>query len=351
MYENQTYENILQSLIDKVPSGVQKTEGSFVFDALAPAAAELAQAYAELDSLLNEAFADTASRPYLIRRAAERGITPQTATPAVLRGVFNVNVDIGARFSGDYLNYTVTEQIADGHYKLRCDTAGIIGNEYLGPLTPLDHIPGLTSAELTQVLIPGEDDEDVETLRNRYFSHINHQAYGGNSDDYQAKVNALDGVGGVKVYPVWNGGGTVKLVIINSSYGAASSTLVDAVQTAIDPVTNRGQGLGLAPIGHTVTVASAAEEFIDISLALTCQPGWTWADVESYVYAALDAYFLELNQIWAEHDHLTVRVSQIEIRLLDIEGILDVENITLNGAAGNYTVPADSIPARGSVSV
>lgn len=350
MYENQTYEKILQRLIDAVPSGIQKMEGSFIFDALAPAAAELALAYIELDIVLNEGFADTASLPYLIRRAAERGIRQQTATRAVLHGVLNNNVDIGSRFSGDFLNYAVTEKMFDYNYILECETAGTAGNEYLGTITPIDFIIGLTSAELTEVLIPGEDDEDVETLRNRYFNNINNEAYGGNIDDYKEKVNALEGVGGVKVFPVWNGGGTVKLVIINSSYGVASSTLIDTVQTAIDPVTNSGKGLGIAPIGHTVTVVSAAEETVNIAMSLSYQSGWAWADVESYVYAAIDNYFIELNNTWADNGNSIVRISQIEIRLLDIEGILDVENITLNSAAGNLIIAAGSIPVRGTVS-
>ena len=49
MYERETYEEILKRLLAKVPSNVDKREGSVIWDALAPAAAEIAQLYIELN--------------------------------------------------------------------------------------------------------------------------------------------------------------------------------------------------------------------------------------------------------------------------------------------------------------
>ena len=56
-----------------------------------------------------------------------------------------------------------------------------------------------------QVLVPGEDEEDTELFRQRYLNSLNAQAFGGNQIDYIEKVNAIPGVGGVKVYRAWNG--------------------------------------------------------------------------------------------------------------------------------------------------
>ena len=38
MYENITYEDILQRMLDRVPNSMDKREASIIFDALAPAA-------------------------------------------------------------------------------------------------------------------------------------------------------------------------------------------------------------------------------------------------------------------------------------------------------------------------
>lgn len=51
----------------------------------------------------------------------------------------------------------------------------------------------------------------------------------------------------MKVIPVFNGGGTVKLIITDSNYSIASNTLVEKVQNDICPGMSNG-GMGLAPI-------------------------------------------------------------------------------------------------------
>jgi uncharacterized phage protein gp47/JayE len=349
MYEDIIFEVILQRMLDRVPDNVDKREGSIIYNALAPAAVELQNMYIELDWILNQSFADTAQREYLIKRCAERGITPEPATNAILKGVFNIDVPIGSRLSLDDLNYEVIEKISNGVFKLKCETPGEIGNQYFGTLIPIDYIEGLTSAELTELLIPGEDEEDTEILRERYFNSLESQSFGGNIADYKEKTKQIPGVGGVKVYPVWNGGGTVKLVIIDSTYNVPSSILIDAVQTAIDPIQNQGKGVGLAPIGHVVTVEGVSATTININTNITYQEGWTWADIEPYVYEVIDDYFHELASSWENENNLIVRISQIETRILNIAGVVDIENTTINGQAQNFVLGTDSIPVRGEV--
>ena len=352
MYEDITYELILQRMIDRVLAqnpNIDTREGSIIYNALAPAAVELQNMYIQLDTILNESFADTQTRDYLIKRCAERGIYPEPATKAILKGEFNIDVPIGSRFSLDMLNYIVIEKISDGIFKLECETPGSEGNQQFGTLIPIDYIEGLTSAELTELLIPSEDEEDTESLRERYFNSLESQSFGGNIADYKEKTKQLPGVGGVKVYPVWNGGGTVKLVIIDSTYNVPSSTLIDAVQTAVDPIQNQGKGVGFAPIGHVVTVEGVSATTININTNITYQEGWTWADIEPYVHKAIDDYFFELASSWENENNLIVRISQIETRILNIAGVVDIENTTINGQAQNFVLGADNIPVRGEV--
>jgi uncharacterized phage protein gp47/JayE len=349
VFENITYEAILKRMLDRVTPTVDKREGSIIYDALAPAAVELQLMYIALDNILSESFADTESRQYLIRRAAELGIIPITATYALLKGEFNINVPIGARFSLDDLNYVITEKIIDGEYVLQCEGVGSEGNKHFGDLIPIDYINGLTYARLTELLIPGEDEEDTEHLRSRYFNSLDSQAFGGNIADYKEKVNKIQGVGGVKVYPAWNGGGTVKLVIINSDFNKPSDTLIDAVQTEIDPIPNQGEGLGIAPIGHTVTVIGIYETSIDVASHITLQEGYTWADVKPRFEAAITEYFEELKAEWDQSDNIVIRIAYIETRALGVMGIMDIQNTTLNDLAQNLVIDSDSIPVIGEV--
>lgn len=352
MYENITYEALLERMLNRVTTqnpNIDTREGSLIYNALAPAAVELQNMYIQLDTILNESFADTQTRDYLIKRCAERGVNVEEATYAIRKGEFNIDVTIGSRFSLNTLNYIVTEKISTGVFKLRCETVGYIGNVESGNLIPIDYIEGLQTAVLTDVLVPGEDEEETEHLRQRYFDSLDSQAFGGNITDYKEKTSSLDGVGGVKVYPIWNGGGTVKLVIIDSTYGKPSSTLINNVQTTIDPIQNQGKGVGIAPIGHVVTVVGCDETTVNIETHITFLEGWDWAALEPYVEVAIDDYFNELSSEWDSNSNLIVRISQIETRLLDLTGVLDIADTTLNGVAQNLTVAADNIPVRGDI--
>ena len=352
MAENNTFETILNAMLAHVPTSIDKREGSFIYDSLAPTAVELQNMYIQSDYVLNETFADTASRENLIRRAAERGITIQPATNAIVKGEFTPNtleIPIGARFSLDEFNYSVTEKISDGIYKLQCEETGADANFKFGQLIQIDYINGLQYAEIVEVLIPGEDEESTESLRKRYFANLENQAFGGNITDYKQKVNSLSGIGGVKVYPVWNGGGTVKLVIINSDFQKPSDELISMTQTAIDPIQNQGQGLGIAPIGHVVTVIGVNETVLNIASEFTLQSGYVWADVESNIKATIKNYFAELNSNWADSENLIVRISQLETRLLNLDGVIDIANTKINNNDSNFVLNADSIAILGEV--
>lgn len=352
MFENYTYEKILNDMLDRVPDSLDKRQGSIIYNALAPAAVELQNMYINLDVIMDETFADTANRENLIKRASERGLTPYPATKAIVKGVFtpsSLEISIGERFSLGDLNYIVTEKITDGQYKLQCEEAGSDANYNLGQLIPINYIEGLQYAQITEILIPGEDEESTEDFRKRYFASLDNQAFGGNVTDYKQKVNELPGVGSVKVYPTWGGGGTVKLVILNSQFQKPSDELISNVQTAIDPVQNHGQGLGIAPIGHIVTVTGVLETILNIKSKFTLESGFVWADVEENIKNTIKEYFHELNQTWADCENLIVRISQIETRLLNVDGIIDIEDTKINDVAQNFALDADAIAILGEV--
>ena len=352
MFENITFETIMERMLERVPSTADKREGSVIWDALAPAAVELQNTYIALDTVLNETFADTASLFYLKKRAAERGIQQNMATRAVLQGEFTpatMNVPVGSRFSCDEFNYTITEKIGDGIYKLECETAGREGNNHFGLLIPIDYIEGLETAELTELLTPAEDDESVEELRERYLNSISSQAYGGNIADYQEKTMSIDGVGAVKVIPAWNGGGTVKLIIMDSTFGAPNNRFVTEVQRLVDPQGYEGFGYGFAPIGHVVTVVGVLSSKVNITADIVYESGLSWEAAQSKIKEAVDNYFTELAKTWDSVDNLTVRISHLESEILKCEGVVDISDTKLNGSASNLIIGDAYIPIRGTI--
>lgn len=216
MFEHITQEQLLDDALNRVKTDVDKREGAIVYDSLSPSSTQAKELYIAMDGMIVEMYGDTASREFLIKLSLDRGISPYLATKAILKGEFNIDVPIGSRFSLDDLNYIATERISFGVFKVQCETSGYLGNYGFGTLIPIEYIDGLTSAILTELLIPGEDDEDTEDLRKRYLDSFDALAFGGNRKDYKEKVHELQGVSGVKVYRAWQGGSTVKLVIMDS---------------------------------------------------------------------------------------------------------------------------------------
>ena len=357
MYEHQTFQAILNRMLERVPSDIDKREGSIIYDALAPAAWELAGLYTELDINRNLSFADTAAGDYLERRTLEFGIQRKPATKSLRKALFYgsgnapFDVPIGSRLSGGSLNYTVIRKLAAGAFELECETAGTAGNQYYGTLLPINHLSGLAKAELSEVLVPGEDVESDASLRKRYFATLNEQPFGGNVADYKKKIGDIPGIGGVKVFPVWQGGGTVKCTIISSDYNSPSPMLVNDVQTAMDPTVNSSEGLGFAPIGHRVTIAGVENVTLNLETSLTLESGMTLGQVQAEIEAVLEAYLLSLRQAWMSESQLVIRVSQIEARILTVPGVTDVSNTMLNGAGANLTLTGEQVPVLGVVSL
>lgn len=351
-----SYEALMERKLDRIDDRRDKRQGSLIYDAMAPNAAETAMFYADLDMLEDRTFADTAVGEDLTRRAAERGIIRKEAVKATFYGRFldekgaEYPVKTGARFSLEGYHYVVCGREGDGRYVLECETAGACGNEYLGSLLPLESMQGLAKATLEELRTDGEDAEGDEELRKRYFASFDADAFGGNIADYKKRVHALQNVGGVKVYPVWNGGGTVKLVVIDQGWHAPTKTELAALQKEIDPQ-SKGEGYGIAPIGHKVTVAGVTEVTCDIMLRLSLTEGAEEQAVSEELRKGVQAYLEELRKDWADSSFLTVRISHLEARALEADGVVDVSACSINGGSGNLILGADAVPILGKLEV
>lgn len=346
MNEIPTYEEILQRCLDRVPNTLDKRQGSIIYDALAPCCVELAQMYIQLASTYDLIFIDTSVGSALDALVKQNGISRKGATQAIRKGEFNIVVPIGSRFSDGTNSYIVIENIENStNSKLQCEQFGSVGNSYYGSLTPISFITGLTKAELTDIIDLGDDIETDDALRERYMEAVTAPQFGGNVSDYQNKVKALEGVGGCKVVPIWNGGGTVKLIITNSQGGVPTESLVNSIQEAVDPTQDQ-TGMGIAPVGHIVTVVGAEALNISISATFTLQAGLSPTDIQDSVNQVVDNYFTALSKTWDKEDNIIVRISQVETRLLGVSGVLDVTNVKINNGTSNISLDADQIPVR-----
>ncbi len=349
MYENMTYENILKRVLGAVGTDVDKRQGSVIYDAVAPACAELAQIYIALENTIDAGFADTAPREYLILRARERGLSPYKATYSLCKGVFNMDIPIGTRFNIDKINFSAERKIKDCEYEMRCETAGTEGNLHLGRLTAVEYIDGLTEASLTEVLVPARDEEDTEDFRQRYFDSINNTAFNGNKADYIKWVKAIEGVGQVKVERAYGGGGNVKIVVVDEKNEPASGAILEKIKNLLDPEEYEGMGMGTAPIGHCVTVKSAQNYRINVTADVSLKSGYTVSGIKPALQKAVEDCINEVNKDWEKGD-VVIYSARILVRLLDVPGVENISSVKINN--GDFVkVSGDHIACLGALEV
>lgn len=355
MYEDMTYETIMNRMLNRVPKGLDQREGSLIYTAISAAAAEMQVMYIEFDTILKETFAQTASRENLIRRAAERGMEPSPATNAVVKAnatPTEVIIMPGQRFRLGIYYYTVIKLVGDGIYQLSCETAGTAGNRQTGRLIPIESISGLTSMEISDLLIPGENEEDTENFRKIYMSSFTEKTFSGNRKDYLIKTNGIPGVGATKITRAWNGPSTVKLTILDSNYNKASDLLIQTVQETIDP-SGSGKGDGLAPIDHIVTVDTVEEVKVGITCALEYENGYEEETLKTLIQEVAESYLKELRTSWVGLGErgCIIRISQMEARILALEGIYDIKNTRINDAPENLELNQYQIPVYGGAEI
>jgi len=344
--ERYDFDTILTAALERVPNDIDRREGSIIYDALAPAAMALAEFYLQLQQMYRATFISTAYDNYLDLRVAERGLLRFGATPALRRGYFAdasgrpMTLALGTRFSSiDTTNVVTFRTVAamefPGEYQLECETPGTIGNLYYGDLLPISHINYLATASLGEVLVPGQDAENDQALRDRFFESLQDQAFGGNVIQYRQNVMEIDGVGAVQVHPTHQGGGTVLLSLVDTDFRPVSQPFIATVQDQVDP-RSEGLGFGFAPIGHRVTVTTPTIRNVSVGVHINTMPGTTIGQVQNEVNEAVQNFFQNLRENWGNGDEFHVHFvaayrSQIMAVVLQIPEVVNVSRVTLDG--------------------
>lgn len=364
-FEKYNYDYFLKKALDLVPDDVDKREGSIIYDALAPCCMMLTeQIMLVRDSELNR-FIDTTYGEYLDNIVIEEGITRYAATKAKLKATIlfkePVFSTLGYRFSSinrsSNINYRIIDTLENNEYLIECDTTGSVGNEYIGDLLPITNIKGLISAKVTGIYIAARDTETDKELKERYYLSLNQKPFSGNIDAYDSMLRNIDGISEAQIYPVWDGGGTVKCSIIDNNYRAVSNEFLNEVQNIVDP-NGLGQGIGIAPIDHKVTITTPNEVLININASVFPSHNVSLEQITEDIKISINEYLLTLRKNWGLSDDnytysLTVYASQILAAILRVPGVANATNITLNNNSVDITLTQSGalqeIPVIGEV--
>lgn len=345
-YEDKTPEALHAAMLDAIDPAIDKREGSIAYDLTFPAAVEIGNAYVELDTVLAMAFAETAEGEFLDLRAGEFGVTRKQAAKAqgnvTLSGPDGTLVPQGTRAQTGLGVFFVTKAdatLTSGTTQVAAEAeeGGVAGNVAAGAITALapGDLYGIVSVTNTAAFDGGADMEDDAALLQRLKDRVQKPATSGNANHYRQWALEVAGIGDAKVYPVWNGGGTVKVVLLDSEKTAPAQAVIDSTAAYIEA--NR-------PIGATVTVVGATELAINVAATLTLKAGTVLADVTAEFTTALTAYLKTL----AFTGEL-IRYTRIANLILDIDAVIDYANLTVNNGTANVQPTDEQVGVSGTV--
>ncbi len=371
-FQNKDYDYFLRKMLDAVPDNIDKREGSIIYDALAPAALVMGQQSLDMANVIKETYIKTASGEFLDYRAIEHGTSryPATQTEAKAKVLNDKkepldNVQIGDKFAsiGDSpIFYVVTKINDDLTVELTAEVKGSSANSYIGQILPVTPNDLLSWAEITEITAPARDVESDDHLRARLLSSQSWIAYGGNVADYLDMTSKIDEVGAAQIYPTWNGGGTVKVVILNNDLMPASASLVQKVKNALDPEDKQAKGYGLAPIDHAVTVTAPEKLIVNVDISVKLDDTKVTRYVKDSITKAVEGYFQSLREDWADINQKlgrgyqeTIYRSKILSQVMLTEGVVNAKLPSLNGRDADidlvFTNSKSQLPVVGTVTI
>lgn len=371
-FQGKDYDYFLRKMLDAVPDNIDKREGSIIYDALAPAALVMGQQSLDMANVIKETYIKTASGEFLDYRAIEHGTSryPATQTEAKAKVLNDKkepldNIQIGDKFASiddSPIFYAVTKINADLTVELTAETAGSSANSYIGQILPVTPNDLLSWAEITEITAPARDVESDDHLRARLLSSQSWIAYGGNVADYLDMTSKIDEVGAAQIYPTWNGGGTVKVVILNNDLMPASASLVQKVKNALDPEDKQAEGYGLAPIDHAVTVTAPEKLVVDVTIAVKFDDSKVVRYVKENITKAIAGYFQSLREDWSDINQRlgrgyeqTIYRSKILSQVMLTEGVVNAKLPSLNGKDADidliFNNAKSQLPVVGTVTI
>lgn len=352
IFEDQTPEVIRNRILSRMETDLQTREGSYSFDLVSPVAFELWRVLMTLDELIDAFYVNEYSGPYLDKTADLLGMARREGTKAAatmsFTGRSGVVIPAGTAFftAGGLefdLVYNVTLKDGTGTGYVR---AAQVGDEYnvdAGEINQiLRNISGLETYA-NEAAQGGTDPESDADLFDRIDSRRKNPATSGNENHYREWALECDGVGACKVTRLWNGPGTVRVLLAGYDRHAVDETVVNSVAEHIETV---------RPVGADVTVLSAGETSISVSAQVVLTDGAALAGVQAAFVVQLDAYLQELaNEYFRDsqvYDY-TVHYNKIASLLMDIDGVVDFTALTVNGGVANVVIGGTAVPVCGEV--
>ena len=353
-------DDIHKRMLDSMSDDYEKTTGFPTADITRAVAVAAKDIYDKAEEIKEKFNVDNYKDDELTRFVKQRkGVIRKEAKKAI--GILDVTgngtINAGDLFetaSGIQFSATNTVVISGaGTVNIEAVTPGNIGVVGANSINMIPvTIQGIVSVNNPQATYDGYDQEADESLRDRYYLALQKPPTSANKYHYMLWAKEVVGVGEAKIFSLWDGDNTVKIVIIDSDKQPANPELITRAQDYIDPKgeliegvwTLWGTGSGQAPIGAYCTVASAAAININVTANVTLLDGYNQEDVLNSIKANITKY---LKDIAFKQDY--VSYAKISNEVNDTEGVFDYTELKVNSAMSNISVAPEEVAVIGSV--
>lgn len=352
------FDDAVEIMRDALATPQSKNEGTFSMFNIRSVAQNHAIISNNVEIVNDNWSLDTAAGIYLDEKAKDYGMTrhyAQYATGLVTftgtdgttipGGTIVAALDYGVRFVTQ--ESTIISQ-GTATVAATCLVTGPVGNVPEDSVTQIaDQLQGVTSVNNEAAFSGGVDREDDDNSRMRIYFKIRYPATSGNVYHYQQWATEVSGVGAVKVFPLWDGPGTVKVSVLDANGDPANEDLIDDVQAYIDP-TPQQTGEGQAPVGALVTVTTATAKPVNVSATVTLGSTGNLETVKAGFTEALKAYF---QQIAYDGETVSVSPARVGNLLFAVQGVVDYANLTLNGGTAAVTIGEEEVLQVGTITL
>lgn len=345
-------EEILIQLLDHLPDTYQKTIGFPTYDLLAAASIRLAETDAYVQEMKLKLDPENLTGGELDRYIYPRsGLNRRQATFS--GGVIHVAgtgvIKAGTLFaSAGGVKFTALYDVSvskEGYVPVCCLQDGSAGNLPAHTVTEMPvTIQGISACDNPEPMEGGYNEESDSEYYERHLIKIQTPPTSGNVYHYLSWALEVAGVGHAKVFPLGHGENTVDVVLVGQEGTPADDKLVKTVQEYIDPGST-GEGYGQAPIGARCFVSAAEARKISLSVRVA-KDGSSESVVTLGITQAVSRYMGEaaFKQDYISYAHIAMAV-------LNAPGVLDFDNLRLDGKTDNIKVKERECAILGEVNI
>ena len=342
-YNQETYPVIRQRMLNNMTNDIDKREGSFVSNMVSPVGVEFAKYYMELDNILAIMFLEDATNEFLDKKVHDFGIYRKMGTTA--KGTVKVTGTNGTYIpknseilsQGELVFLTLNDAWIENEEVIIEVEASDVGVDFNIIANSIDkfakNIDGVSSVTNEEEFKEGTDTETDEELRQRFFEIIRRPATSGNIYHYEQWAKEIDGINQSRVKPLWNGNGTVKVIVSNNN-NIVEDDIVRKCQEHIDNV---------RPVGADVTVITPAKLDITITANIYIEDGYDATQAKIDFEANLRNYLASCTD--------TVIYTRVASCLGSVEGIKDYTELKVNGGISNIPYDDESLPIVKSINL